>query len=90
MQGYVEIRDRLDHRGPPASKVRPVRPGQMVLLEPGEKLVPLAPKETLVLRAQRVLLAPRVPPGHRVRLAQLDRQAQRASRALQEARAPKV
>lgn len=46
-------------------------------------------EETRVLRAQRVLLAPRVPPGHRARLALLDRQAQRATQALQEARAPK-
>jgi hypothetical protein len=46
-------------------------------------------EETQVLRAQRALLAPRVPPGHQARLARLDRQAQRASRALQESRAPK-
>lgn len=46
-------------------------------------------EETQVLRAQRVLLAPRVPPGHLARLALLDRQAQRASRALQEALVPK-
>lgn len=45
-------------------------------------------KATQVLRAQRVLLAPRVPPGHLARLAQRDRQAQRAMRALQESQVP--
>ncbi|WP_280137185.1 hypothetical protein [Methylobacterium sp. Leaf108] len=46
-------------------------------------------RATQVLRAQRVLLAPRVPPGHLARLVRVDQQAQRALKVLREAQAPK-
>jgi hypothetical protein len=47
------------------------------------------PRATQVLRAQRVLLAPWVPPGHQERLAQQDLPARRANQALREVQAPK-
>lgn len=46
-------------------------------------------EETQVLQAQRVLLAPRVPPGYRGRLAQQVRQAQRAMLALRVSQVPR-
>ncbi|KQT08522.1 hypothetical protein ASG40_11630 [Methylobacterium sp. Leaf399] len=72
MRAFLVVPGRLAPKAIKEIQARPAplaQRGQLVLLGRSERLEMLVPQESLVLRAQRVLLAPRVPPGHRAQLA---------------------